>query len=126
MDFFERHPSFITAIVGIGCIFISFVSEWFAALGFNVFFFGILALRFAGIFVIAFNIAAMITVAKDKPAAGLLFSLPFGGLGAVIGTLFNPSYEYENAVKVIFSIQLWLCIWAVVSAMLVDIPGLPG
>lgn len=53
-----------------------------------------------------------------QPTAGVILSLPFGGLGAMIGLLFNPSYEKEKTVKVIFSVQLWILIWAVVSFML--------
>ncbi|MDE7304205.1 MAG: hypothetical protein K2N60_12910 [Oscillospiraceae bacterium] len=118
MDFIEKHPSFIVAIFGIAAILLSVLCPEFAALGANLFFFGAIALYYAGIFVLIFNIAAMIAFLKDKPAAGVILSLPFGGLGAVIGLLFNPSYEYEIAVKIIFSIQLWLGIWAVASAML--------
>lgn len=126
MDFIKRHPTIITAIFGVGAILLSIVSSEFAALGANLFFFCAIALYYAGIFLLAFNIAAMVTVLKDKPTAGILLSLPFGGLGAVIGTLFNPSYEYETAVKIIFSIQIWLGIWSYASAMFIGIPSLPG
>ena len=120
MDFIEKHPSFIVVIFGITAILLSVLMPEFAALGVNLFFFGAMALYYAGIFVLIFNIAAMIAVLKDKPDAGVILSLPLGGFGAVIGTLFNPSYEREIAVKIIFSIQLWLGIWSVASVMLAN------
>lgn len=120
LNFIQKHPSFIVAILGMAAILLSFLSSEFAALGANLFFFGAIALYYAGIFVLIFNIAAMVAVIKDKPVVGAILSLPFGGFGAVIGTVFNPSYEREIAVKIIFSIQLWLGIWAVASAMLAD------
>lgn len=120
LNFIQKHPSFTVAIFGMAAILLSFLSSEFAALGANLFFFGAIALYYAGIFVLIFNIAAMVAVIKNKPVVGAILSLPFGGFGAVIGTVFNPSYEREIAVKIIFSIQLWLGIWAVASAMLAD------
>lgn len=114
MDFIEKHPCIAISIVGILAIILSFFIEQLAAYGLVVFIF----FRLAGVILVGINIAAMLLVGKDKPVAGIILSLPFGGLGAVIGLLFNPSYEYENAVKIIFSIQLWLVIWAFASFIL--------
>lgn len=126
MTFIEKHPLFIVAIFGISLILLSAFSSAFAALGCNLFFFGAIALYYAGFLVLIFNIAAMVAVLKDKPAAGVILSLPLGGFGAIIGTLFNPSYEREIEVKIIFSIQLWFGIWSVASVMLADIKKLSG
>lgn len=118
MDFIKKHPCWAVAVVGILAVLLNFLSEQFTALGLIVAVWLLAASVFAGVVLIIINITAMLLVTKDKPAAGVLFSLPFGGLGAVIGTLFNPSYKYETVVKVIFSVQLWILIWAFVSFML--------
>ncbi|MDE7278267.1 MAG: hypothetical protein K2N26_00855 [Oscillospiraceae bacterium] len=118
MDFIKKHPCWTVAIIGILAILLDFLSEQFAALGLFVAVWLLVAAVIAGVVLIIINMAAMLLVANDKPAAGVILSLPFGGLGAVIGTLFNPSYKYENAVKIIFSMQLWVLIWALVSFML--------
>lgn len=117
MDFIQKYPCWTTAILGILLILLSFFIEQLAAYGLVVFLF----LYLAGVILVVINIAAMLLVGKDKPAAGVILSLPFGGLGAMIGLLFNPSYEYETAVKIIFSIQLWLVIWAFASFMLYEL-----
>ena len=106
------------SIVGFLAILLNFFSEQFAALGLLAAIWLIAAAVLAGVVLIGINIASMLLVAKDKPIAGVLLSLPLGGLGAVIGTLFNPSYKYETAVKVIFSVQLWVIIWAIFSFIL--------
>lgn len=118
MGFIKKHPCWAVAVVGIMAVLLDFLSEQFTALGLIVAVWLLAASVFAGVVLIIINITAMLLVTKDKPAAGVLFSLPFGGLGAVIGTLFNPSYKYETVVKVIFSVQLWILIWAFVSFML--------
>lgn len=117
MDFIEKHPCIAISIVGILLILLSFFIGQLAAYGFALFF----LLYLAGVILAVINIAAMLLVGKDKPAAGVILSLPFGGLGAVIGLLFNPSYEYETGIKIIFSIQLWLVIWAFASFMLYEL-----
>ena len=121
LDFIKKHPCWAATAVGFSAILLSFVSEQFAAYGLAAVFFFIIVFRFAGIILIGINIAAMLLVANDKSAAGIILTLPFGGLGAVIGLLFNPSYKYEIAVKIIFSIQLWTVIWAFVSLILFEI-----
>lgn len=131
MDFIKKYPCRTAAIVGAAVIIFSFVNEQFAAYGFALSFLIIIAFRFVGIVLVGINIAALFLVANDKPAVGVLLSLPFGGLGAVIGLQFNPSYEYEIAVKIIFSIQLWIVIWAFASFILYalnyySIGSLPG
>ena len=114
MDFIEKHPCIAISIVGILLILLSFFIEQLAAYGLFVF----LLLYLAGVILVVINIAAMLLVANDMSAAGVILSLLFGGLGAMIGLLFNPSYDKEKAVKIIFSIQLWLVIWALASAIL--------
>ncbi|MDE6594415.1 MAG: hypothetical protein K2K44_00210 [Oscillospiraceae bacterium] len=132
LDFIKKHPCIAVSIVGFFAILLDFLSGQFAAYGWVLFFLFLIALHLLGIFVLIFNIAAMIAVSNDKPVAGVIFSLLLGGFGAFIATLFNPSYEKEKAVKVIFSIQLWLVIWAVVSFMLFELGyyssgmGIPG
>lgn len=118
MDFIKKHPCWTVAAVGILAILLDFFSEQFAAYGFVLMLFVIMFFGIVGIFVLIFNIAAFVAAVNDKPTAGVILSLPFGGLGAMIGLLFNPSYEKEKTVKVIFSVQLWILIWAVVSFML--------
>lgn len=118
MDFIKKHPCIAISIVGFLAILLNFCSEQFAAYGLGLIFFFILALRFAGVILVGVNIAAMLSVANDKSVAGIILSLPFGGLGAVIGLLFNPSCKYETGIKIIFSIQLWLVIWAFASFIL--------
>ncbi len=118
MDFIKKHPCMAVSIVGFLAILLNFFSEQFAALGLLAAIWLIAAAVLAGVVLIGINIASMLLVAKDKPIAGVLLSLPLGGLGAVIGTLFNPSYKYETAVKVIFSVQLWVIIWAIFSFIL--------
>lgn len=117
MDFIEKHPCIAISIVGILLILLSFFIRQLAAYGFALFF----LLYLAGVILAVINIVAMLLVGKDKPAAGVILSLPFGGLGAVIGLLFNPSYKYETGIKIIFSIQLWLVIWAFASFMLYEL-----
>lgn len=123
LAFIKKHPCIAISIVGLFAILLDFLIEQFAelggAMGFILLFF-ISFFPLLGIFVLIFNIAAMIAVLKGKPAAGVILSLPFGGLGAVIGLLFNPSYEYKIAVKTIFSIQLWLVIWVVASLIILQ------
>lgn len=114
-NFIKKHPCWTVAAVGVMAIFLSFFSEQFAAYGIALILLIVLFFGIVGIFVLIFNIAAFAAVVNDKPTAGVLFSLPFSGLGAMIGLLFNPSYEKEKTVKVIFSIQLWILIWAAVS-----------
>ncbi|MDE6747439.1 MAG: hypothetical protein K2J72_12520 [Oscillospiraceae bacterium] len=114
MDFIGKHPCVAISIVGILLILLSFFIGQLAAYGFALFF----LLYLAGIVLVVINIAAMLLVTYDKPAAGVILSLPFGGLGAMIGLLFNPSYDKEKAVKIIFSIQLWIVIWALASFIL--------
>lgn len=132
MDLIKKHPCWAVAVVGIMAILLDFFIGQFAAYGWVSMLFIMLFFGIVGIFVLIFNIAAMIAVSNDKPVAGVIFSLLLGGLGAFIATLFNPSYEKEKTVKVIFSIQLWLVIWAVVSFMLFELGyysqgmGIPG
>lgn len=118
MDFIKKHPCIAVSIVGFLAILLNFFSEQFAAYGLGLILFFILALRFAGVILVGVNIAAMLSIANDKSAAGVILSLPLGGLGAMIGLLFNSSYEKETAVKVIFSVQLWVIIWAIFSFVL--------
>lgn len=118
MEFIKKHPCWAVAVVGILAVLFDFFSEQFAAYGFVLMLFVMMFFGIVGIFVLIFNIAAFVAAVNDKLAAGVILSLPFGGLGAMIGLLFNPSYEKEKTVKVIFSVQLWLVIWAVVSFML--------
>lgn len=118
MDFIQKHPCRTTAILGTLAILLSFFIEQLAAYGLGVFLFFLLVVRLVGVILVGINIAAMLLVTNDKPVAGVILSLPFGGLGAVIGLMFNQSCEYETAVKIIFSIQLWVLIWGFVSFML--------
>lgn len=129
MDFIKKHPSVVTSIVGISVIILTFFNEelvnrgsrlvWIAILGFvdlcavNV---GLGILLVA--LLVAFNAAAKNAVANDKLDAGVIFALPFGGFGAIIGLLQNPNYFNKTAVKIIFSVQLWFVIWLFVSFML--------
>lgn len=114
-NFIKKHLCWAVAAVGILAILLDFFSEQFAAYGFVLIVLIVLFFGIVGIFVLIFNIAAFAAVVNDKPTAGVILSLPFGGLGAMIGLLSNPSYEKEKAVKVIFSVQLWILIWAAVS-----------
>lgn len=118
MDFIKKHPYIAVSIVGFLTVLLDLASGWFAALGLLTAIWLFAAAVLAGVVLIGINIASMILVANDKPIAGVLLSLPLGGLGAVIGLAFNPSYEKETAVKVIFSVQLWVIIWAVFSFIL--------
>lgn len=123
MAFLKKHPCIAVSIVGLFAILLDLLIEQFAELGGVLCFIFLFLISFfplLGIFVLIFNIAAMIAVLKDKPAAGVILSLPFGGLGAVIGLLFNPSYKYKIAVKTIFSIQLWLVIWVFASLIILQ------
>ena len=123
MAFIKKHPCIAVSIVGLFAILLDLLIEQFAELGGAMCFIFLFLISFfplLGIFVLIFNIIAMIAVLKDKPAAGVILSLPFGGLGAAIGLLFNPSYEYKIAVKIIFSIQLWLVIWVFASLIILQ------
>ncbi|MCM1330015.1 MAG: hypothetical protein NC253_11300 [Ruminococcus sp.] len=118
MDFIKNHPSIAVSIVGFLAVLLDLVSGSFAALGLMTAVCLFAVALWAGILLIGINIASMILVANDKPIAGVLLSLPLGGLGALIGLTFNPSYEKETAVKVIFSVQFWVIVWAVFSFIL--------
>ncbi|MBD5140318.1 MAG: hypothetical protein HDT25_02720 [Ruminococcus sp.] len=123
MNFIKKHPSFIVAILGIAAILLSVLMPWFSGYGFILFYliYGLLTyFRFTSVLLIGLNVAAMIAVLKNKSAAGVITSFLSGGFGAIIGTLFNQSYECKKAVKVIFSIQMWILIWAYVSFMLIE------
>ena len=123
MAFIKKHPCIAVSIVGLFAILLDFLIEQFAEFGGAlcfIFLFFISFFPLLGIFVLIFNIAAMLAVANNKIVAGVILSLPFGGLGAVIGLLFNPSYEYKIAVKTIFSIQLWLVIWVFASLIILQ------
>lgn len=67
------------------------------------------------ILITIFNIAAFIVIvgklSDDNPYAGLIFAILYGHWGALVGTLFNRDYKYAKAVRIIFNIHIWLCVW---------------
>ena len=63
----------------------------------------------------ALNIAAFITVKKNKNAAGLTLSILYGFLGAFVGTFFNRNYTYTKAVRIIFNAHIWALVWGFCS-----------
>lgn len=126
MDFIKKYPCILISIIGLLINILTILNEEFAHTGARVMWtaiFGFLDLFidfwFVAILLVAllfaFNIAAAIAVAKDKLDAGVIFSIPFGGFGGIIGLLCNKNYYNKNAVKSIFTIQLWFVIWLVVS-----------
>ncbi|MDE5576450.1 MAG: hypothetical protein K2J11_03575 [Oscillospiraceae bacterium] len=63
------------------------------------------------ILVTILNIAAFIFIVHDKSIAGLIFAIFCGSsLGAFIGTLANYNFKYAKIVRLIFNINIWLCI----------------
>lgn len=63
------------------------------------------------IFVIILNIAACIFIIYDKSIVGLIFAILCGSsLGAFVGTLANRDFKYTKAVRLIFNINIWLCV----------------
>lgn len=86
------------------------------------------------------NIIAFRCIKKNKNISGMIFTLLLGtaglltvgmtsqsyaypvigffAVGAFMGTLFNREYKYAKAVRIIFNIQLWICVWLLVSYLL--------
>lgn len=63
------------------------------------------------ILVTILNIAACIFIIHDKSIAGLIFAIFCGSsLGAFIGTLANRDFKYAKVVRLIFNINIWLCV----------------
>ncbi|MDE5993056.1 MAG: hypothetical protein K2G87_08415 [Oscillospiraceae bacterium] len=63
------------------------------------------------ILVTILNIAAFIFIVHDKYIAGLIFAIFCGpSLGAFIGILANYNFKYAKIVRLIFNINIWLCI----------------
>ena len=57
------------------------------------------------------NIAACVFIIHDKSIAGLIFAIFCGSsLGAFVGTLANRDFKYAKIVRLIFNINIWLCI----------------
>lgn len=66
---------------------------------------------FALIILAMLNIAACIFIIHDKSIAGLIFAIFCGSsLGTFIGTLANRDFKYAKAVRLIFNINIWLCV----------------
>lgn len=125
MDFIKKHPCIAVSIFGISIIILTILNEELALKGERLAWMAIWGfLEFGGIYIlylpllVAFNLAAMSAVKNDKLDAGVIFALPFGGFGAIIGLIHNPNYFNANAVKVIFTVQLWFVIWLFVSFIL--------
>lgn len=69
--------------------------------------------------ILAFNGAAFSSIDSNKSESGVLCSLLFGSLGGVIAVhTVNKGYEKAKAVKLIFNVHLWLCIYWVISWLL--------
>lgn len=66
---------------------------------------------FALIILAILNIAACIFIIHDKSIVGLIFAIFCGSsLGAFVGILANRDFKYAKAVKLIFNINIWLCV----------------
>lgn len=129
MEFIKKHPCITVSAFGVLINILTVLNEELALKGarlVGIAIFGFVELLcsfgFVAILLVAllftFNLAAMSAVINDKLDAGIIFALPFGGFGAIIGLLQNPNYFNKNAVKIIFSVQLWFIIWLAVSLIM--------
>lgn len=98
------------AALSVSACFIHMIAI-IAVIGAGIHFGYVIPIHLTLLIFIAFNIAAFISVKKDKNSAGLTFSIIYGSLGALIGTLFNRDYKYAKAVRIIFNAKIWICLW---------------
>ncbi|MGN1137737.1 MAG: hypothetical protein ACI4SF_16145 [Oscillospiraceae bacterium] len=69
--------------------------------------------------ILALNAAAFSSIDSNKSESGVLCSAFFGSLGGVIAIhTVNKGYEKAKAVKLIFNVHLWLCIYLLISWLL--------
>lgn len=69
--------------------------------------------------ILALNAAAFSSIDSNKSESGVLCSLLFGSLGGIIAVhTVNKSCEKAKAVKLIFNVHLWLCIYFAISWLL--------
>lgn len=69
--------------------------------------------------ILALNAAAFSNIDSNKSESGVLCSAFFGSLGGVIAVhTVNKGYEKAKAVKLIFNVHLWLCIYLLISWLL--------
>lgn len=110
-------PYIIVNLTGAALLVSTFFIGITAALGFVAVSIplGFIIPRPTLLIIIILNIAAFVAVNEDKNIAGLTLAIPYGSLGALVGTLFNRDYKYAKAVRIIFNAHIWICVWGICS-----------
>ena len=112
----------IGAVIVLLCLFARPVAD----IGFFCIFLTKIVFEISPLFVIviialilALNGAAFSSIDSNKSESGVLCSLLFGSLGGIIAVYtVNKGFERAKAVKLIFNVHLWLCIYLLISWLL--------
>lgn len=101
--------------LGVGIVFI----------GYGLFAVNTVVSALAAAYVIAVNIISFILLKKDKRSA-VVWAVFGGSAGAMLSAhIVNKGYRYKKAVNIIFSINIWILIWAAVSCIAYGYYGYP-
>ncbi|MGN0604654.1 MAG: hypothetical protein ACI4I2_11830 [Oscillospiraceae bacterium] len=119
--------SFISVnLIGAMTVLLCFFVRTVADIGFLGIFLTTIVFEISPLFVIviialilSLNAAAFSSIDSNKSESGVLCSAFFGYLGGVIAVhTVNKSYEKAKAVKLVFNVHLWLCIYLLISWLL--------
>jgi len=106
-------------ILGALLIILTFFIESFASVGFAA---GFILIAFAWIMIpviIGINIAAYLTVSREKVVSGVLLMILGGSIGGVIAVdCTGNEFSARKVIETVFQIKMWLLAWLVTGFLL--------
>ena len=119
-DFIKKHYLFVTNIICAIFVAMTFFVGIFAVAGFICWLWCNLFFRYGGIlFLVLTNVFAFFAVKENKHIRSVVLSILLGFVGSFIAVnTVNFSLKTERAIKIIFSIFVWLFVWIWISFLL--------